>query len=110
MAVEVVSYSKDWPVQFAQIAGRIGRALDGVPVLGVEHVGSTAVPGLAAKPILDIDIIVERQHVRAAIAALENIGYVHRGDLGVKDREAFTAPDNDPRRHVYDYDQEREVG
>lgn len=101
MTVEVASYSEDWPVQFAHIAGRLSRALDGVPVLGVEHVGSTAVPGLAAKPILDIDVIVERQHVRAAIAALAKIGYVHRGDLGLTDREAFTAPDNNPRRHVY---------
>lgn len=101
MAVEVVSYSEDWPVQFAYIAGRLSRALDGVPVLGVEHVGSTAVPGLAAKPILDIDVIVERQDVQAAIAALATIGYAHRGDLGMTDREAFTAPDDTPRRHVY---------
>ncbi|MFT3898907.1 MAG: GrpB family protein [Gordonia sp. (in: high G+C Gram-positive bacteria)] len=101
MTVEVVSYSEDWPVQFAHIAGGLSHALDGVPVVAIEHVGSTAVPGLAAKPILDIDIIVERQHVRAAIAALANIGYVHRGDLGMTDREAFTAPDSNPRRHVY---------
>ena len=101
MTVEVVPYSADWPAQFAQIASRLSRALEGVPLVAVEHVGSTAVPGLAAKPILDIDIIVERQHVQAAIAALAKIGYAHRGDLGVTDREAFMSPDNNPRRHVY---------
>lgn len=62
--------------------------------------GSTSVPGLAAKPVLDIDVVVESGDVPAAIAALESVGYVHRGDLGVAGREAFFAPD-EPRRHVY---------
>ncbi len=101
MAVEVVAYSENWPAQFTHIASGLSRALDGVPVVEIEHVGSTAVPGLAAKPILDIDIIVKRQHVQGAIAALVNIGYAHRGDLGMTDRDAFAAPDNKPRRHVY---------
>lgn len=67
----------------------------------VEHVGSTAVPGLAAKPILDIDVIVDGAEMPAAVAAMVSIGYVHRGDLGVADREAFHAPDESPRRNVY---------
>ena len=58
-------------------------------------------PGLAAKPILDIDVIVEGAEMAAAVTALESIGYVHRGDLGVTDREAFFAPDESPRRNVY---------
>ncbi len=72
-----------------------------MPSAYVEHVGSTAVPGLAAKPVLDIDVVVPAGDVDAAVAALESAGYVHRGDLGVPDREAFHAPDDDPRRHVY---------
>jgi GrpB-like predicted nucleotidyltransferase (UPF0157 family) len=72
-----------------------------VPVLAIEHVGSTAVPGLPAKPVLDIDIIVGRGVVDATVRALEAAGYLHRGDLGVRDREAFTAPDEQPARHVY---------
>jgi len=55
----------------------------------------------AAKPVIDIDIIVERQHVDAAISALADAGYVHRGDLGVTDREASDAPDDGPARNVY---------
>lgn len=62
---------------------------------------STSVPGLAAKPILDIDILVDAPDVSAAVSALASIGYVHRGDLGVSGREAFAAPDDKPRRHVY---------
>ncbi|WP_341360899.1 GrpB family protein [Georgenia sp. M64] len=44
---------------------------------------------------------MERHEVAAAARALVSIGYVHRGDLGLTDREAFTSPDHDPRRHVY---------
>lgn len=101
MAVEVVPYSPAWPRLFEEVAAELRAALREVPSASVEHVGSTSVPGLAAKPVLDIDVIVPGGQVPAAIAALESIGYTHRGDLGVKDREAFTAPDESPRRHVY---------
>lgn len=101
MPVEVVPYSERWPAQFALVANELSRALEAVPIVSIEHVGSTAVPGLAAKPILDVDIIVERQHVGAAISALAEEGYVHRGDLGMTDREALAAPDEQPPRHVY---------
>ena len=57
--------------------------------------------GLAAKPVLDIDIIVHPDHMSVALRALEQAGYIHRGDLGVPGREAFDAPDDSPRRHVY---------
>lgn len=58
-------------------------------------------PGLAAKPILDIDVVVDGEEMSVAIAAMEAMGYAHRGDLGVTDREAFTAPDDGLRRNVY---------
>lgn len=101
MPVEVVPYSEEWPERFAGVASELRRALATVPVVSIEHVGSTSVPGLAAKPVLDIDIVVERHHVDAAISALADAGYVHRGDLGVTDRDALAAPDDDPARHVY---------
>ena len=72
-----------------------------MPSSCVEHVGSTSVIGLAAKPIIDIDVIVDHADVPAAGAALIAAGYEHRGDLGVSHREAFAAPDEDPRRNVY---------
>ncbi|CAI9416127.1 GrpB family protein [Nocardioides sp. T2.26MG-1] len=101
MPVVVVPYSSDWPVWFERVAADLRAALAEVPAAVVEHVGSTSVPGLAAKPVIDIDVIVAGSDVGAAIAALEALGYVHLGDLGVADREAFRAPDDDPRRHVY---------
>ena len=57
--------------------------------------------GARAKPIIDIDVVVDGDDLLAAMAALETLGYEHQGDLGVTDREAFRAPDEDPRRHVY---------
>ncbi|MEV6683090.1 GrpB family protein [Streptomyces erythrochromogenes] len=101
MAITVVPYSDDWPVRFERLAETLRAALRSVPDAVVEHVGSTSVPGLAAKPVLDVDVIVPGEDVPAAVAALEAVGYVHRGDLGVAGREAFRAPDDDPARHVY---------
>jgi len=99
--VEVVPYSDDWPTQFQQVAQTLRSALAGVDIESIEHVGSTSVPGLAAKPVLDIDVIVQAESVVAAISALETVGYRHLGDLGVSGREAFVAPDAFPERHVY---------
>ncbi len=90
--VSVVPYDPAWPADFARIRDEIAPALEGV-ALAIEHVGSTAVPGLVAKPILDIDVVVEDvAGTRAAIARLEGLGYRHRGDLGVAGREAFDQP------------------
>lgn len=101
MTIVVVPYSPTWPEDFERVAGELCRGLADVPSARIEHVGSTSVPGLAAKPVLDIDVIVEPDRVADAIALLEMLGYEHRGDLGVTGREAFHAPDDDPRRHVY---------
>ncbi len=101
MPVTVVPYSEEWPEQYEKVATNLRSMLSQVPVVAIEHVGSTSVPGLAAKPILDIDIIIQREHLPAAISALSAGGYIHLGDLGVTDREAFRPPDADPARHVY---------
>jgi GrpB-like predicted nucleotidyltransferase (UPF0157 family) len=60
------------------------------------------VPGLAAKPIVDIDVVVpDGDSVRRAIERLVSLGYVHQGDLGVPGREAFRPPDEWPYHHLY---------
>lgn len=101
VAIEVVPYRDEWAAQFELVAQALRRALPDVLAARIEHVGSTSVPGLAAKPILDLDVIVDTDHVPGAVSALEAIGYMHRGNLGVAGREAFYAPDQCPRRHVY---------
>jgi GrpB-like predicted nucleotidyltransferase (UPF0157 family) len=67
-------------------------AAAGVPVVAIEHVGSTSVPGLAAKPIIDIDIVVREADVAAASGVLMSLGFTPQGDLGVPQRWAFRAP------------------
>jgi GrpB-like predicted nucleotidyltransferase (UPF0157 family) len=101
MGIDVAPYNKDWPMQFARIRTDLFRALRNVPIVAIEHVGSTSVPGMVSKPVIDVDIVVDRRHVQPAIRDLEVAGYVHRGDLGIADRHAFRAPDDDLRRHVY---------
>jgi GrpB-like predicted nucleotidyltransferase (UPF0157 family) len=72
--------------------------------LRIDHVGSTSVPGLAAKPIIDMDIVVASpDRVRPVIDRLARIGYEWRGDLGVPGRESFQ-PVRDqgmPPHHLY---------
>lgn len=91
--VVVVAYDPAWPAAFEAIRARIAPALAGIAG-SIEHVGSTSAPGLAAKPIIDIDVAVpdSAAAVAAAVAALATLGYEHRGDLGIAGREAFTAP------------------
>jgi GrpB-like predicted nucleotidyltransferase (UPF0157 family) len=100
-ALIVVSYDPEWPAIFDGIRAQLLEQLAHVELLGIEHVGSTSVPGLAAKPIIDIDIVVERDQVDAATRALEAAGYTPLGDMGIVDRWAFRAPEGAPRQNTY---------
>ena len=91
MGIRVVPYDELWPSHFEELKRNYEEALIGVPVLSIEHVGSTSVPGLWAKPIIDIDIVVAGENYHAAISALENYGYGSMGDLGIEGRWAFDA-------------------
>ena len=96
----VEPYDRTWPETYQWLADRISGVLTSKHAL--EHVGSTAVPGLAAKPIIDIDIVVAAlADVDAAIADLATVGYRHMGDLGIVGREAFEPPDGLPYHHLY---------
>lgn len=92
MAIEVVPYRAEWAMRFEDVASVIRPAVADLPGAQVEHVGSTSVPGLAAKPILDVDVVVAPDDLPRAVRALEALGYRHRGDLGVTGREAFHPP------------------
>jgi GrpB-like predicted nucleotidyltransferase (UPF0157 family) len=105
--VVVADYDKEWPKKFERVSRVVAQALGDV-VVGIEHVGSTSVWGLAAKSIIDIDVIVpSAAEVPVAIERLAAIGYVHRGDLGIAGREAFShprvGPDGEPmpEQHLY---------
>ena len=98
--VVLVDADPAWRDTFARIRERVAGAL-GDLALAIEHVGSTAVPGLPAKPIVDVDIVVPVGGVSAAIERLATLGYVHRGDLGIAGREAFVRPPGTPPHHLY---------
>ncbi|MBO9540459.1 GrpB family protein [bacterium] len=73
--IEVVPYDRAWPERYLAIAEQIKAAL-GATVLQLEHIGSTAVPGLAAKPVIDIDLTVPDPTDEAAyVPALESLGF-----------------------------------
>jgi GrpB-like predicted nucleotidyltransferase (UPF0157 family) len=93
-----------WAGWFRRVHDHVWPAVAQV-ALRIDHVGSTAVPGLAAKPIVDVDIVVgDAADVRRVNEALAGIGYRWRGDLGVPGREAYArvAVDPDlPPHHLY---------
>lgn len=89
-------HDPNWAGEFAALEAVLAEALDGL-VLDIEHVGSTAVPDLLAKPILDIDVVMQDYSVFPAIVrALEGLGYDHKGDQGIFEREAFRARSSAP--------------
>ena len=99
--VLVVNYDPNWPRMYQTLGEQIWPIVQHCS-LYMEHVGSTSVEGLAAKPIIDIDIVVSSpREVKLAIGSLQSAGYIHLGDLGIKGREAFRNPQNDPSYHLY---------
>jgi GrpB-like predicted nucleotidyltransferase (UPF0157 family) len=88
--LRLTQYDATWPARFNAEACRIRTALNNVDAR-IEHVGSTAVPGLAGKPVLDIAIAVVNTHsADSCIAPLTQLGYAYRGPHG-----------DDPQRRYY---------
>src|SRR5512146_1553074 len=99
--MRVVDYDDDWPRRFEQLRARIWPSVADV-ALRIEHVGSTSVPGLAAKPIIDMTLVVlEPGDIPLVIDRLATPGYCHQGDLGIGGREAFEQPAGLPPHHLY---------
>ena len=91
--VTVLPYDSAWKSAFEAIKKEIEGAT-GDLILGIEHVGSTSVEGMSAKPCIDLDVVIRDASVLAAvIARLAAIGYIHEGDLGIPGREAFKYTD-----------------
>jgi GrpB-like predicted nucleotidyltransferase (UPF0157 family) len=101
VAAVVVAYDPRWPGLFGELRDRVDVALAGVPHV-TEHVGSTAVPGLDAKPIIDLDVVVPGDAaLGAAVEALAAAGWQHQGDLGITGRDAFLPPADAVYHHLY---------
>lgn len=101
--VTVLPYDEAWKSAFEKIKEEIEAAI-GDLIIGIEHVGSTSVEGLSAKPCIDIDVIIKDYSIfDAVVIRLEAIGYTHEGNLGIKDREAFKYSDKPHllKHHLY---------
>ena len=101
--VVVLPYDAKWKSDFETIKQEIENAI-GHLIIGVEHVGSTSVEGLSAKPCIDIDVIIKDYSIfDTVVRRLETIGYTHEGNLGIKDREAFKYLDKPhlQKHHLY---------
>jgi len=95
--VRVIEYDPRWPRLYEEEKGRIRDAL-GNAALDIQHIGSTAVPGMGAKPIIDIMVSVpELAAAERCVQALESLGYEFRGEAGIPGRLFFGK--GTPRTH-----------
>lgn len=90
----IKKYSENWVLDFSAIKAALDQALHGLAYT-IEHVGSTAVPNLDSKAIIDIDIIyTSRADFEKISWSLEQAGYYHNGNQGIEDREVFKRKEN----------------
>jgi GrpB-like predicted nucleotidyltransferase (UPF0157 family) len=86
MPVAVSPYNPSWSHEFVQIKKELEAALNGVPFVSIEHVGSTSILHLAAKPIIDIDVVATQEQLQPVLEALQNpdlIQLIYMGELGI---------------------------
>lgn len=95
--VHIAEYDPRWPALYEQERAALALAL-GPLALDIQHAGSTSVPGLAAKPIIDIAVAIEEYPLpTAAIDAVVALGYEHMGEFGIPRRHYFRK--GSPRSH-----------
>ncbi len=99
--VEVVDYKETWPEEFRRIASRLRQGL-GPLALRIDHIGSTSVPGLAAKDVIDLQITVAALDDELK-SAMEALGYTHRPDYSRDHRPPqATGPETDWAKWLFD--------
>ena len=101
----VEKYNPEWPKWFEEIKTFMGEKVSQA-CIQIEHVGSTSIPRMTAKPIIDLILVIRAQDFREVKALLSERGYYHEGDLGIQGREAFDLKDvsvksSVPRHHLY---------
>jgi GrpB-like predicted nucleotidyltransferase (UPF0157 family) len=99
--IEVVDYDPAWPAEFAVLGRALRQALGDVAVR-IDHIGSTSVPGLAAKPVVDVQIAVRSfEPLSAFKTPLESVGLVHRADNTELTKRYFREAPGSRRTHVH---------
>lgn len=103
--VTVTPYNESWPAAFENAAAEIREILEPI-CLDVQHIGSTAVPGLAAKPVIDLLVIVlDIEEVDLFEDAFRKLGYRAKGENGLPGRRYFERGGNKRTHHVHCYEQ-----
>ncbi len=103
--IEVIEYDPQWPVLFELEAERVKQAL-GCNCITVHHIGSTSIPGLSAKPIIDmLPVVRDIQEVDKATKAMECLGYEAKGEYGMAFRRYFQKGGNVRTHHVHVYEE-----
>jgi GrpB-like predicted nucleotidyltransferase (UPF0157 family) len=92
MKVIIEPYDPVWAEEFQKAKASLETILEDVPYISIEHVGSTSIPGLAAKPVIDIDIIIQPSSLVATRTALVSAGYTDCGEMDVPGRHAYRQP------------------
>src|SRR5215813_1196179 len=99
--VRIADYDPAWPIRFAELGGRLRNALGHVAIR-IDHIGSTSVPGLAAKPVIDLQISVVRlEPVDPFGEPLQRLGFVYRFDNPERTKRYFREPPGHPRTHIH---------
>ena len=99
--IQVVDYDSQWPERFAEVGLRLRTALGDVATR-IDHIGSTAVPGLVAKPVIDGQISVAAlEPVAPFKEPLERLGFVYREDNPERTKRYFREPPGQPRTHIH---------
>ena len=101
----VEKYNPEWPQWFEMVKAHLGEKVS-QDSIRIEHVGSTSIQGMTAKPIIDLILVVEPQGLDEIKALLAERGYCHEGDKGIKGREAFrlgskSMVSTTPPHHLY---------
>ncbi|PES97622.1 hypothetical protein CN491_06030 [Bacillus cereus] len=91
--ITIEKYNVKWESEFCKLQTLINNVVAG-SILSIEHVGSTSVKGLASKPILDIDIVIEDyENFPEVVKKLDTVGYYHQVEWSYEGREAFGRKD-----------------
>lgn len=97
--VDVVPYGPQWPRLFREAEAPLRQAFSG-NLLALHHIGSTAIPGMPAKPVIDmLAVVKEIEDVDEAAPALEKMGYSARGENSIPGRRYFTREEGGRRTH-----------
>jgi GrpB-like predicted nucleotidyltransferase (UPF0157 family) len=100
-AVRIANYDSGWPLRFAELGRRLRETLGDVAIR-IDDIGSTSVPGLAAKPVIDVQISVARlEPVEPFCAPLQKLGFVYQSDNPERTKRFFREPPGYARTHIH---------